>query len=192
MSYVRRGQEGSDVYVYGRELAADDEPEVVLYGAGGGPRSALPSFPDEWVCHECSLRSGFDPVSGELEEFSCRSPAAMIEHLREHQKIGETVPGRAFERLEREEQLLSFQLGTLAVTAGIEASGVPWEVLSGFVRRHARGDFGELEQHDWRANRRAIIEGTRVLSAYSHAGVRVFVVTEADRSKTTLLLRTEY
>ena len=88
-----------------------------------------------------------------------------------------------------------FRLGLVTFTAGIEAAvpdRLPLDVLSLFVGRHVTGDFGELDEHDVAMNERAIIGGQRVLSAYSHGDVRVFVITDADRSRTTVLLRSEY
>ena len=64
---------------------------------------------------------------------------------------------------------------------------------SSLIERHLSGDFGELCADDVEANRRAIDEGMRVLSSYRlGSGAKVYVITEADRSVTTLLLPTEY
>lgn len=61
------------------------------------------------------------------------------------------------------------------------------------LRRHERGDWGEVCEEDWRSNDRALIEGARVLSAYrSSRGVKFWVITEWDRSVTTVLLPSEY
>jgi len=63
--------------------------------------------------------------------------------------------------------------------------------------RHLRGDWGELSEHDVQANERALLDGERLLSVYpletggSDAG-RLWVLTEADRSATTLLLPSDY
>jgi hypothetical protein len=59
--------------------------------------------------------------------------------------------------------------------------------------RHVVGDWGEVGAADWRANDRAIRDGDRILSAYTlKTGVRIWVITEADRSVTTILLPEEY
>jgi len=64
---------------------------------------------------------------------------------------------------------------------------------SSLIERHLSGDFGEVCAEDVEANRRAIAEGTRVLSSYRlGSGAKVYVITEADRSVTTLLLPSEY
>ena len=60
------------------------------------------------------------------------------------------------------------------------------------VRRHASGDWGTLDAHDRDANRRALRSGARVMSVYPTAGGTLWVITEADRSATTVLLPSEY
>ncbi len=61
------------------------------------------------------------------------------------------------------------------------------------LRRHLRGDWGELEHQDREANERALREGSRLLSAYSSsAGLRFWIITEHDRSATTVLLPEDY
>ncbi len=63
----------------------------------------------------------------------------------------------------------------------------------GHLARHASGDWGELDAHDRRENRRSLKHGWRVLSSYTVGEGRVWVViTEADRSVTTILLPDEY
>jgi hypothetical protein len=84
-----------------------------------------------------------------------------------------------------------FASGKLVVTPGITAALDALTIASLF-RRHLSGDFGDLCREDLAANERAIASGERVLSAYVHEGVEVFVITEADRSLTTALLRSEY
>jgi hypothetical protein len=61
-----------------------------------------------------------------------------------------------------------------------------------YLVRHASGDWGELCAFDRRQNEIALREGLRVLSSYEvHTG-RVWIITEADRSITTILLPEEY
>ncbi len=57
---------------------------------------------------------------------------------------------------------------------------------------HASGDWGDLDAHDRRQNERALRTGTRLFSAYDTSAGRVWIITEADRSCTTLLLPEEY
>jgi hypothetical protein len=61
-----------------------------------------------------------------------------------------------------------------------------------FLSRHASGDWGDLDAHDRRENELALEHGRRLLSSYPAGEGRVWVITEADRSVTTLLLPEEY
>jgi hypothetical protein len=61
------------------------------------------------------------------------------------------------------------------------------------LRRHATGDDGVLDDEDKEANRLARAEGHRVLSAYlSKQGQKFWIITEWDRSATTILFPREY
>ena len=61
-----------------------------------------------------------------------------------------------------------------------------------FLARHSAGDFGSLKDQDIEANKQAIASGhDRVLSAYDIAGHKLLVITEADRSSTTMILSEE-
>ena len=62
----------------------------------------------------------------------------------------------------------------------------------GLLHRHRAGDWGCVSEDDAQANDRAVDEDTRVLSAYETAGGRLWIITEADRSTTTVLLPSEY
>jgi hypothetical protein len=62
----------------------------------------------------------------------------------------------------------------------------------GYLARHATGDWGDLCASDRRENGLAMRHGWRVLSSYQVGDGRVWVITEADRSVTTILLPEEY
>jgi hypothetical protein len=84
-------------------------------------------------------------------------------------------------------------LGRVVATPGAlklltETGGRPFDLLA----RHATGDWGELCAFDRRQNEIALREGLRVLSSYEVPAGRVWVITEADRSITTILLPEEY
>src|ERR1035441_22218 len=91
--------------------------------------------------------------------------------------------------------LSRFPLGQIVATPGVltalsEAGGAP---TASFLRRHASGDWGEIDNEDLQENERSLSSGCRLLSAYTTStGVRIWVITEADRSATTLLLPTDH
>ena len=87
-----------------------------------------------------------------------------------------------------------FRLGHCVGTPGaLEALAAAGQIPSMFLDRHARGDWGEVDAEDKQANQDALLHGSRLLSAYrTSAGVRIWVITEADRSATTILLPEEY
>jgi hypothetical protein len=68
------------------------------------------------------------------------------------------------------------------------------EDMNIYLARHARGgDDGELSESDRQANEHALKHGLRVLSAYTlRTGEKIWIITEADRSVTTILLPSEY
>jgi hypothetical protein len=87
-----------------------------------------------------------------------------------------------------------FPLGRIVATPGaLDALAASGDSAHAFFSRHACGDWGEVCAEDRRANERALAEGERVLSAYRTAcGAKVWVITEADRSSTCILLPEEY
>lgn len=89
---------------------------------------------------------------------------------------------------------LLFPLGRLLASPGaLEAMERAHENPVHLLARHATGDWGELDAEDRAANDRALETGNRILSAYTLAGGDViWIITEADRSATTLLLPRDY
>jgi hypothetical protein len=87
-----------------------------------------------------------------------------------------------------------FGLGALVSTPGaLAAVRDAGQSPADFLRRHAKGDWGDIDGHDVKQNEIALRDGGRLLSAYStRKGETVWVITEADRSATTLLLPSEY
>jgi hypothetical protein len=88
-----------------------------------------------------------------------------------------------------------FSLGQIVSTPGaLSALGKEGIDASSLLERHANGDWGEMSEEDKRENDLSAAEGFRILSAYTlpHTGVKLWVITEADRSVTTLLLPDEY
>ncbi len=87
-----------------------------------------------------------------------------------------------------------FELGRIVATPGaLEAFRAAGDVEFKYLMRHLLGDWGEVDGHDLRANNKALKDGTRVLSAYTlPGGEKVWIITEADRSSTCILLPSEY
>ena len=86
-----------------------------------------------------------------------------------------------------------FALGQTVATRGaletMQRLGVsPLALLS----RHQRGDWGDLDKEDKQANDQALTLGDRIFSAYQLETAKFWVITEADRSATTILLPEEY
>jgi hypothetical protein len=88
-----------------------------------------------------------------------------------------------------------FPLGKIVFTrGGIEAfqqKGVP--PVGNIIARHATGDWGDMDEQDKALNDAAVKDGGRIFSAYQLTDdLRVWVITEWDRSATTVLLPSEY
>lgn len=92
------------------------------------------------------------------------------------------------------EKAILFPSGQVYMTVGAresleESEEQPFEFLS----RHQTGDYGMIGKEDWKENDLSVREGFRILSAYKTAkDVKIWVITEADRSATTILLLSEY
>jgi hypothetical protein len=61
-----------------------------------------------------------------------------------------------------------------------------------YIRRHICGDWGVVSEEDWEANEAALEQGLRLLSVYSEGGKKFWIITEADRSATTVLMPEDY
>jgi hypothetical protein len=87
-----------------------------------------------------------------------------------------------------------FDTGFVVRTPGAFLALLEAEVTeSNLIERHTTGDFGELSDADRESNWQALENGDgRVFSSYRVGDEKVWVITEADRSSTTLLLPSEY
>jgi len=87
-----------------------------------------------------------------------------------------------------------FETGMVVATPGaLNALGSLEVSPSELLERHASGDWGEVPSEDVRENEFALERGFRVMSSYPLPGeIRVWVITEADRSSTCILLPSEY
>ncbi len=84
-----------------------------------------------------------------------------------------------------------FSLGRVVATEGALATfGVVG--CAALIVRHASGDWGDLCAFDRRQNEAALREGARIFSSYHTPVGKAWVITEADRSVTTILLPEEY
>ena len=111
--------------------------------------------------------------------------------------MGENEPSKVGEwgSTEREKEPKPlFSLGQIVGTPGAldameNAEQNPFELLA----RHVTGDWGDLEDQDKKENDLSVKEGFRILSAYKlETRLKVWVITEWDRSVTTILLPDEY
>ncbi len=89
-------------------------------------------------------------------------------------------------------QCASFQLGRVVITPNALGQLTPAEVQLG-LQRHQAGDWGDLGEEDWQENDNALRSGRRLLSSYRSAGgVTFWIITEATREATTLLMPEDY
>ncbi len=84
-----------------------------------------------------------------------------------------------------------FTLGQVVITPGAQKGLRPEDMLQS-VARHAHGDWGNLCDEDRRQNEEALNRGGRLFSTYHSDGKKFWIITEADRSVTTVLLPEEY
>jgi len=87
-----------------------------------------------------------------------------------------------------------FPLGQLVATRGaLDAMTESGQSPVEFLRRHSRLEQGELSEADHQENLLGVDQGFRILSAYKTGrGVKLWVITEADRSATAIMLPSEY
>lgn len=90
-------------------------------------------------------------------------------------------------------------LGHVAATPGavealeVQAGALAPVLAAALLSRHARGDWGDLDAHDRGVNEVAVQNGYRVMSEYRlGTGAKIWIITEADRSMTTLLVPNDY
>jgi hypothetical protein len=85
-----------------------------------------------------------------------------------------------------------FRLGHIVSTPNALAQLTNEDILKG-IQRHQSGDWGDVTAEDRLANDQSLVEGTRILSVYHAAnGTKFWIITEADRSITTILLPEDY
>jgi hypothetical protein len=88
--------------------------------------------------------------------------------------------------------IAKFRLGHIVSTPNALSQLSQEDILMA-IRRHQAGDWGDLDTEDKAANDRALVERTRIFSVYrSASGVKFWLITEANRRVTTILLPEDY
>jgi hypothetical protein len=89
---------------------------------------------------------------------------------------------------------IKFELGHIVATpAALEALAASGQEAAFFLAKHHRGDWGDVDNNDKQANEQALRDEGRIFSAYKTLkGVKIWIITEADRSATTILLPEDY
>jgi hypothetical protein len=111
-------------------------------------------------------------------------------------KEQKTNPSKENQTMHETAKAPLFPLGQIVATSGaLAALGKAGQTPLEFLERHMHGDWGELDEEDRKENQLSLKRGFRLLSSYRTSSVdrtKVWVITEADRSVTTLLLPEEY
>ena len=87
-------------------------------------------------------------------------------------------------------------LGKTVATAGVsnwvKNNPSTMDAVIAALHRHENGDWGEVDKEDWELNNQAVESGNRLLSSYVIEGEKIWIITEWDRSSTTVLFPSEY
>ena len=93
-------------------------------------------------------------------------------------------------------KMAKFKLGQIYMTRGVSdrcAADLEFsKFVTGSLKRHANGDWGDLDEEDKKENEFAIGKYLRILSAYKSDKDKIWIITEADRATTTILFPDEY
>lgn len=85
-----------------------------------------------------------------------------------------------------------FELGNIYTTPGADELINEGLLADLYLDRHWRGDWGDIDEEDRQSNEQAIAHGERLLSCFDTPVGRLLIITEADRSTTTVLTPDEY
>lgn len=89
-------------------------------------------------------------------------------------------------------KIVPFSLGKIYITRGV-LEKLTYRDIAKAIIKHCCGDWGNLSPEDWELNNEAVEKGCRILSSYvSQNGQKFWIITEADRRSTTILLPEEY
>ena len=109
--------------------------------------------------------------------------------------IAYKLPNNFLNRMKREVQpKVLFEMGKFYITPGaIEASKESNQNGNDFLKRQQNGDWGVIDKRDENENEISVTQGFRILSAYmTNKGEKLWIITEADRSSSKILLPSEY
>jgi hypothetical protein len=107
--------------------------------------------------------------------------------------LRESADSAVRHRADRALRPITVVLGALVMTGTAFATLHREDVKAALLHRHARGDWGELCREDWEANEQALFENGRLFSVYhDRSGQKFYIITEYDRSLTTILLPEDY
>lgn len=88
--------------------------------------------------------------------------------------------------------MTSFALGQLYITKNALSTLKAIDMTTA-LSRFSRGDWGDVDKEDWEANEQALKHGGRLMGVYrDRNGTKFWIITEADRSTTTILLPEDY
>jgi hypothetical protein len=106
----------------------------------------------------------------------------------------QTDAAKTAENLPSPDKPYLFRSGKIVSTPGaLEALEMNHYRIFTLLLRHLTGDWGDIPAEDAEANKEALANGWRILSSYPQpSGARIWIITEADRSATTVLLPEEY
>ena len=172
-------------------------PDHAGDGASGAP--PVPAYRSRWACPVCKGTGRVrytepDPATG--QRVPDEEPCEMCDgigyppHFAEPLPVYRHAPDRPARR-----RAARFPLGMLVATPGALALAREHGVdVVALLRRHRSGDWGQVPEADALANDLAADPAcpARLLSAYDTPGGRLWIITEADRSATTVLLPSEY
>ena len=89
---------------------------------------------------------------------------------------------------------IKFEPGQIVATPGaLEAFRASGDDPLAYLVRHIAGEWGDVDEHDSKENELSLEHGWRILSAYTLSdGAKIWIITEADKSSTCILLPSEY
>lgn len=143
-----------------------------------------------YVAEQCGYFAS--PVGESQLELSSYEEHLLLTYDKQQRRMTDVT--RVKQASERKQPEARFPLGQIVATPGaLQALQQAGQEPSELLARHLGGDWGDLSTEDKALNEQASVQGNRILSAYRlKSGVKVWIISEADRSATTILLPSEY